>query len=101
MDFSSLLDQASKMQEDMKIKQDKLDKTLFEVESNGGIKISIYGNYKINNIEIDDQLYKDVDKDMLQDMLLAGINKAVDLVTKKQQELTSSISSNMDFSGLF
>ena len=60
MDFSKLMQEANKMQRQMQQAQKELEETLFEVESSGGaIKISIYGNYHVEKIDIDEDLIKD------------------------------------------
>ena len=57
------MQEANKMQRQMQQAQKELEETLFEVESSGGaIKISIYGNYHVEKIDIDEDLIKDADK---------------------------------------
>lgn len=54
MDMQRILQQARKMQKEMEKKQAALEETLFEITSAGGaIKVSIYGNYHIEKVEID------------------------------------------------
>ena len=54
------MQEANKMQRQMQQAQKELEETLFEVESSGGaIKISIYGNYHVEKIDIDEDLIKD------------------------------------------
>ena len=53
MNINALMKQAQKMQSDMTKAQRELEKTLFEFDSAGGaIHLSIYGNRKVEKIEI-------------------------------------------------
>ena len=89
MDINLLMRQAQKMQKDMEKAQKALEETLFEIESAGGaIKISIYGNRKIEKIDIDKDAIDPDDKEMLEDMLKVALNEAsakIDAETAKIQ----------------
>lgn len=96
MDFSKLMQEANKMQRQMQQAQKELEETLFEVESSGGtIKISIYGNYHVEKIDLDEDLIKDADKEMLEDMLLVAMNDALETVTEEANKIGEAMQSKM------
>ena len=96
MDFSKLMQEANKMQRQMQQAQKELEETLFEVESSGGaIKISIYGNYHVEKIDIDEDLVKEADKEMLEDMLLVAMNDALETVTEEANKIGEAMQSKM------
>ena len=96
MNINALMQQAQKMQKDMLKAQKALDETLFEFTSNGGaIKIKIYGNRKIEKIDIDNDAIDPEDKEMLEDMIKIAINEAVDKIDEEQEKIQAKLSSGM------
>ena len=85
-DMSKLMQQAQKMQEQMKKAQD--EKGSLEVEGEAGaglVKITMTGKYDVKSVNIDESLLSE-DKEMLEDLIAAAVNSAV----KKVEENTSS-----------
>jgi DNA-binding YbaB/EbfC family protein len=82
------------MQRDMQKAQKQLEETLFELESAGGaIKISYYGNRKIEKIDIDEDALDD--KEMLEDMLKIAINEVNDKVYEAEQAIQNKFTKGM------
>ena len=87
MNMQAMLMQAQKMQR-------QLEETLFELESAGGaIKISYYGNRKIEKIDIDEDALDD--KEMLEDMLKIAINEVNDKVYEAEQAIQNKFTKGM------
>jgi DNA-binding YbaB/EbfC family protein len=92
--MQAMLMQAQKMQKDMQKAQKQLEETLFELESAGGaIKISYYGNRKIEKIDIDEDALDD--KEMLEDMLKIAINEVNDKVYEAEQAIQNKFTKGM------
>jgi len=65
------------IQQQMEDAKKQLNSKLIDVEVEGGaIKITVNGNKKITNIQINDSLM--TDKEALEDLLLTAVNKALD-----------------------
>ena len=85
-DMSKLMQQAQKMQEQMKKAQEERDNMEVTGEAGAGlVKISMTGKYDVKSVNIDDSLMSE-DKEMLEDLIAAAVNSAA----KKVEENSSS-----------
>jgi nucleoid-associated protein EbfC len=100
MDMMKLMQEAQKMQREMQKKQEELEKTLFTAEAAGGAcKVSIYGNYAIDKIEIDKDAIDPNDKEMLEDIVKSAVNQAISQVKKASEKIASDMQSSMKYPG--
>ncbi len=75
----NMMSQIKKMQEQMEAAQAQLAvETVTASVGGGAIKITMTGDQHCKGVEIDPELLKDVDAEMLQDLMLTGINQALD-----------------------
>lgn len=96
MNINALMKQAQKMQSDMTKAQRELEKTLFEFDSAGGaIHLSIYGNRKIEKIEIDRDAIDPDDKELLEDMIKLAINEAIEHIDEENEKIQAKLTSGM------
>ena len=96
MNINALMKQAQKMQSYMTKAQRELEKTLFEFDSAGGaIHLSIYGNRKIEKIEIDRDAIDPDDKEMLEDMIKLAINEAIERIDEENEKIQAKLTSGM------
>ncbi len=96
MNINALMQQAQKMQRDLEKAQKELNATLFEFDSAGGaIHISIYGNRKIEKIDIDKDAIDPEDKEMLEDMIKIAVNDAIEAIDKENEKIQSKLASGM------
>jgi DNA-binding YbaB/EbfC family protein len=96
MNMQAMLAQAQKMQRDMQKAQKTLEETLFELESAGGaIKISYYGNRKIEKIDIDKDAIDPDDKEMLEDMIKIAVNEAMEKVSEAEAAIQKKFTQGM------
>lgn len=96
MNMNMLMQQAQKMQKEMAKKQAELEEKLFEISSSGGaVKVFIYGNRKIDRIDIDKDAIDPSDKEMLEDMIKIAINEAMSLIDAESEKITRSMTSGM------
>lgn len=69
----------SDMQSKMKEAQEKLAEVIVEADAGGGmVKVKANGKREIINIELDKDVIDPEDKEMLEDLVVAGINKALE-----------------------
>ena len=97
------------MQSKMKEVQENLEKITAEGESGGGmIKAVVNGRKKVISITIEESLLNPQDKEMLQDLVVAAVNAALQNVESKSNDelkkTTEGILPNipgLDFSKMF
>ncbi len=93
--LGNIMQQAQKMQEDLKKAQDELSLMQVLGESGGGlVTIVMTGKREARKVTIDDSLLGD-DKDMLEDLVAAAINDAVNKVGKMKKEKMSDITAGI------
>ena len=96
MNINALMQQAQKMQRDLNKAQKELDAKLFEFDSAGGaIHLSIYGNKKIEKIDIDKDAIDPEDKEMLEDMIKIAINDALEVIEEENKKLQAKLTNGM------
>lgn len=93
--LNDLLQQAQKMQEELKQQQDKIKKLEVYGESGAGlVKITMTGRYDVKKVFIDDSLLKE-DKEVMEDLVAAAVNNAVRKVEEKHASAAPDLSSIM------
>jgi DNA-binding YbaB/EbfC family protein len=100
--FGKLMKQAQEMQAKMAKLQEELAQMEFEVSSGGGmVKVRMNGQQEVLGIEIDDEVFKDGDKEMLEDLIVAAMNEARQKVMEATKEQMSSVTGGMNIPGMF
>ncbi|TAL53920.1 MAG: YbaB/EbfC family nucleoid-associated protein [Methylovulum sp.] len=93
--LGNLMQQAQKMQEDLKKIQEEIAALEVQGESGGGlVTIVMTGKREARKVTIDDSLVGE-DKDMLEDLVAAAINDAVNKVAKMKKEKMSALTAGM------
>ena len=93
--LGNIMQQAQKMQEDLKKAQEELALMQVLGESGGGlVTIVMTGKREARKVTIDDSLLGE-DKDMLEDLVAAAINDAVNKVGKMKKEKMSDITAGI------
>ena len=93
--LGNIMQQAQKMQEDVKKAQDELAAMQIQGESGGGmVSIIMTGKREVKKVTIDDSLLGD-DRDMLEDLVASAINDAVHKVNKMKKEKMSEVTAGM------
>ena len=93
--LGNIMQQAQKMQEDLKKVQEELALMQVTGESGGGlVTIVMSGKREARKVTIDNSLLGD-DKDMLEDMVAAAINDAVNKVGKMKKEKMSAVTAGI------
>ena len=90
MNIGKMMQQAKKMQDGMKQMQADLADLEVTAESGGGmVKVVVSGNHQVKNITIDDSLFQDDDKSLLEDLVAAAVNagmQKIEETTKGKQK---------------
>jgi DNA-binding YbaB/EbfC family protein len=77
----------SEMQEKMEKAKQELAKLEVEAEAGGGmVKVKANGQRKILSIELDKDVIDPEDAEMMEDLIVAGVNKALDKAEEAAQE---------------
>ncbi|MEX0723461.1 MAG: YbaB/EbfC family nucleoid-associated protein [Gracilimonas sp.] len=81
--FGKIQEMQSKMQE----AQEGLNDVIVEAEAGGGmVKVKANGNKQIVSIEMDKDVVDPSDKEMLEDLIVAGVNKALEKAETASKE---------------
>ncbi|WP_119344480.1 YbaB/EbfC family nucleoid-associated protein [Facilibium subflavum] len=95
-DMGKLMQQAQKIQEQMKKKQDELQNLTVEGSAGAGlVKVIMTGKHDVKKVEIDPSLLSE-DKEMLEDLLAAAVNDAVRRVEEKTQGDMSELAQGLN-----
>jgi nucleoid-associated protein EbfC len=105
MNPSNLMGQFQKMQQEMAATQEKLADEVTTVTAGGGaITIEITGHQRIQSITLNPEIVAPEEIELLQDMLVAGINAAIEqsqtMAAQKMEGLTGGLDVNNLLGGL-
>lgn len=91
--LSDIMQQAQKLQEEMQRIQEGLKDKTVTAESGGGmVRVTINGANEIRSITIDPDVIKAEDKEMLEDLIVAAVNKAIRAASEMAQAEMQSVS---------
>jgi len=91
----SMIQKAKKMQEDMKIAQEEIKSTSCQGESgSGAVKITMTGEYRVTNIEIDESLL--TDKETLEDLIMIALNDTSSQISEISKAKLKNITGGID-----
>ena len=94
--MGNMRQQFQNLQKQMQEQQEKIAEMEVTSSVGGGVmKITMSGDQVCKAVEIDPEFLKDVDAEMLQDMLLTGINSAIEQSKKIQEEQMNSITGGL------
>ena len=94
--MADMFGKISDMQAKMKEVQDRLSEVIVEAEAGGGmVKVKANGKREIISIELDRDVIDPDDKEMIEDLVVAGVNKALEKAEEaskaKMQEVYKDI----------
>jgi DNA-binding YbaB/EbfC family protein len=94
--LGQLMQQAQRMQEDLKRAQEEIAKLEVTGSAGGGmVEITMTGRHEVRRVRIDRKMMAD-DAEMTEDMVAAALNDAVNKVAEASQEKLGSVSSGMN-----
>jgi len=92
--LAGLMQQAQKMQQEMQKAQEELANLEVTGEAGGGmVKVTMNGKHAVRRIEIDPTLLDD--REMLEDIVTAAVNDAVNRIAETTQERMSEMTAGI------
>ena len=96
LNMQDMLKQVQKMQSDMaKVQAELENKTVTEESGGGMVKATANGKKEIISIVIDEEITKSGDKEMLEDLVVAAVNKALQSAGKMAEDEMGAITKGM------
>jgi len=93
---SGMMNQLKRLQEQMEAAQAQLAlETVTASVGGGAVKVTMTGDQHCKAVEIDPELLKDADAEMLQDLILSAVNMALDQSRKLQEERMGPLSGGL------
>jgi len=94
--MAQLMQQAQRMQENLKRAQEEIAKIEVVGQSGGGmVKVTMSGRHEVRRVEIDRKLFAD-DPEMTEDLIAAAINDAVNKVADVSQKHMGDVAGGMN-----
>jgi nucleoid-associated protein EbfC len=91
-----MMQQIKKLQEQMEVAQAQLaQETITSSAGGGAVKISMTGDQHCTAVQIDPELLKDADAEMLQDLILSAINLSLDESRELQNKRLGPLAGGM------
>ncbi|MEI7884504.1 MAG: YbaB/EbfC family nucleoid-associated protein [Clostridia bacterium] len=102
MNMNKLMKQAQKMQADMARLQGELENKEFEVSSGGGmVTVRVNGKQDVLSLKINPECVDPNDVEMLEDLVLAAIQDAINQSKEEVAQEMSKVTGGMKIPGLF
>ena len=99
--MQGMLKQVQKMQAEMqKVQEELVNITVTEEAGGGMIKATANGHKQLVSVEIDPQVIKAEEKDILEDLVVAAVNKALQSASKVAEEELGKVTKGMIPPGL-
>jgi hypothetical protein len=93
-----MMAQLQKMQQQLAEAQEKLaEQTVTATAGGGAIKVTMTGDQKCQSVEINPDLLKDADAEMLQDLVLSAVNMALEQSRELQQKMLGPLAGGLPF----
>ena len=97
----NLLKQAQQMQQRLSRVQEELEQATVEGSAGGGVvKVVATGKLKIQSVEIAPDAVDPTDVEMLQDLVQAAVNEAMDKAQTLAQDRVASVTGGLNIPGL-
>jgi hypothetical protein len=91
----------NQMQEQLAKAQEEIENRVAEATAGGGaVKVEITGAYKVQSVKIDPDVVDPDDMGMLEDLVLAAFNEALEKVQGFHSENLGAITGGLGFPGL-
>ena len=101
MNMQNMMKQIQKMQADMaKVQAELENKTVTEESGGGMVKATASGKKELVSIVIDEEIAKSGDKEMLEDLVVAAVNKALQSAAKMAEDELANVTKGMIPPGL-
>lgn len=96
MNIAKMMQQAQKMQQQMKEMQSEMANIEVTGEAGAGmVKVTMNGEYQVRQVCIEDSLWDEQDKSMIEDLVAAACNHAAQSISQqtksKQKDMMSGL----------
>ena len=99
--LGNILKQAQAMQENLKRAQEELAALEVTGAAGGGmVRVTMTGRHDVKRVEIDPALFKDDDREVLEDLIAAAMNDAVRKVEQTAQAKMASVTGGLNLPGM-
>jgi len=87
LNMADMFGKFAEMQEKLKQTQEELEKIIVQAEAGGGmVKVKANGKRQVISIELDEEVVDPDDMEMMEDLIVAGVNKALDKAEEASKE---------------
>ena len=94
--MQGMLKQVQKMQEEMaRVQEDLKNKTVSEESGGGMVRATVNGQKELIKLEINDEVINVEDKEILEDLIVAAVNKAIESAGKMAEEELAKVTKGM------
>ena len=101
MNIQGIMKQAQMMQKKMEEEQAKLAQEESEGISGGGmVKVTLNGKFEMKKISLDPSLISADDLEILEDLIVAAYNDAINKIDAKMQESMNNMTGGLNLGGL-
>ena len=98
---SQMLAQIQKMQADMENAQAELEAMVFTANAGGkAVEVTVTGKKKVEKITISPEVVDPEDIEMLEDLVTAAVNEAMNMVDKATEEKMGAFTGGMNIPGI-
>ncbi len=97
-DQSGMMQQLQRLQQQMAEAQEQLaQETVSATAGGGAVEVTMTGDQKCQGVKIDPALLKDLDAEMLQDLVLTAVNLALDKSRELQEQRLGPLAGGLPF----
>ncbi len=101
MNMQNMMKQAQQMQAKMQQMQEELEEKEVEATAGGGVvKVVVTGKKIVKSIEIAEEVVDPDDIEMLQDLVIAAVNEALEKAEQMMQSEMGKITGGLNLGGL-
>ena len=101
MNMQQMMIQAQKMQRELKKALDELAKQEFTVNKSGAVTITMMGDGSLKSVEIDDDAFEKENKEMIQDLIVIGVQELADKIETAKADVNERITGSRSGFGGF
>ena len=99
MNMQQMMIQAQKMQRELKKAMEQLAQKEFSVNKSGAVTVTMMGDNSIKSIEIDDDAFEKDNKEMIQDLIIIGINELSEQIEEAKEDINERITGSRNGMG--
>ena len=101
MNMQQMMIQAQRMQRELKKALDELAKQEFSVNKSGAVTIKMMGDGTLKSVEIDDDAFEKDNKEMIQDLIVIGIQELSEKIEEAKADVNEKITGSRSGFGGF